>query len=76
MDYEISATNHPLPPVTNTQVTQEVDTSSALAFIVSFNTFFGMCFLVSTFVLFLIKERATKAKHIQVNTFLLKSASA
>ena len=43
---------------------------SALAFIVSYNTFFGMCFLVSTFVLFLIKERATKAKHIQVRRII------
>lgn len=36
-------------------------------FVVSFHTMFGMAFLASSFVLFLIKERATKAKHCQVN---------
>ena len=65
-EHEISLVNHPLPPATATELEQQIDTSSALAVIVSFQTFFGMCFLVGTFVLFLIKERATKAKHIQV----------
>ena len=34
-------------------------------FTISFNLLFGMSFLISSFARFLIKERATKAKHVQ-----------
>ena len=37
----------------------------AVAFIVAYNIMFGMAFLVGTFAVFLIKERAQKSKHIQ-----------
>eukprot|EP00051_Salpingoeca_urceolata_P027249 m.480607 g.480607 ORF g.480607 m.480607 type:complete len:1709 (+) comp21902_c0_seq1:465-5591(+) len=36
-----------------------------LGFSISFNILFGMAFLSSSFALFLVTERATKAKHIQ-----------
>ena len=75
-EHEISLVNHPLPPATATELEQQIDTSSALAVIVSFQTFFGMCFLVGTFVLFLIKERATKAKHIQVTEAIVANLQA
>ena len=65
-EYEISLANHPLPTASSNELEQQIDTSAALAFIVAYQTFFGICFLVGTFVLFLIKERATKAKHVQV----------
>ena len=36
-----------------------------VGFTITFNLLFGMSFLISSFALFLIRERATKAKHVQ-----------
>ena len=38
---------------------------NGVGFNISFNILFGMAFLASSFVIFLVQERASKAKHIQ-----------
>ena len=62
--YSISTTNHPLPRTTQQRVKDQV-TQGSTGFTLAFNVVFGMSFLASSFVVFLISERATKAKHIQ-----------
>ena len=66
-DKSIQCSNHPLPRASSIQIEEELNTSIPLAIFISYNVVFGMCFLVATFVLFLIKERVSKAKHIQVD---------
>lgn len=72
-DHSIKTTNHPLPRETSAVVEEDIETSNAMAFVVAYNIAFGMAFLVGSFILFLIKERVTKSKHIQfasgVNAF-------
>ena len=63
--YQITTINHPLPRRSTTQATDELNTGYVVSFIVSWCVSFGMAFLVGTFVVFLIKERVTKSKHIQ-----------
>ena len=65
-DKEIRTVNHPLPRAINSQLEQEINTSTLFAFLVAFYVYFGMCFMLATFIVFLIKERSSKAKHIQV----------
>jgi len=36
-----------------------------IGFQIAFNLCFGMAFLASSFILFLVQERASKAKHLQ-----------
>ena len=71
--YTIEAVNHPLPRESSAAAEEEIETSNAMAWIVSYNVAFGMAFLVGSFILFIIRERVTKAKHIQfvsgVNVF-------
>ncbi|KAL3876097.1 hypothetical protein ACJMK2_033975 [Sinanodonta woodiana] len=62
--YSLSTVNHPLPR-TESDVLRDEMTAGTTGFTVAFNVVFGMSFLASSFVLFLIKERATKAKHVQ-----------
>lgn len=38
---------------------------NGVGFNVSFNILFGMAFLASSFVIFLVQEKASKAKHLQ-----------
>ena len=66
--HEIRTVNHPLPRAINNQLEQEINTSTIFAFLVSFYVYFGMCFMMATFIVFLIKERSNKSKHIQVST--------
>ncbi|XP_052767410.1 phospholipid-transporting ATPase ABCA3-like isoform X2 [Mya arenaria] len=74
----LSVTNHPLPRTTDDKVRDETQ-SETTGFTVAFNIVFGMAFLASSFALFLIKERSTKAKHLQlssgVNVFVFWSAT-
>ncbi|CAD5112606.1 DgyrCDS1819 [Dimorphilus gyrociliatus] len=78
-EHGVKATNHPLPRDTNEQVEDELRSSAALGMIIAFNVMFGMAFLVGTFAIFLIKERAVKSKHLQfvsgVNSFSFWSAT-
>ena len=39
--------------------------SNGLGFNIAFNGLFGMAFLASSFVVFLVQERTNKAKHVQ-----------
>lgn len=64
MSYSMTTVNHPLPRTLNDKAQDEL-TKETTGFTISFNLMFGMSFLASSFVLFLVKERASKAKHIQ-----------
>ncbi|XP_061181930.1 phospholipid-transporting ATPase ABCA3-like isoform X1 [Saccostrea echinata] len=62
--FTLTTVNHPLPRTEEQKIREETE-GSTTGFTIAFNFVFGMAFLSSSFVLFLIKERATKAKHIQ-----------
>ena len=62
--YTIATTNHPLPQTAQDMVNDKV-LEEEEGFTISFNVMFGMSFVASSFVLFLIRERATRAKHGQ-----------
>ncbi|XP_041362406.1 phospholipid-transporting ATPase ABCA3-like [Gigantopelta aegis] len=62
VDFEMS--NHPLPRSNASKLNDEM-TQGFQGFMLAFNVCFGMAFLASSFAVFLVKERATKAKHIQ-----------
>lgn len=62
--FTLSAVNHPLPRTITEQVDDQM-TKAYEGFSVAFNVLFGMAFLASSFVIFLIKERASRAKHCQ-----------
>lgn len=62
--FTLTTVNHPLPRTEEQKIREETQ-GSTTGFTIAFNFVFGIAFLSSSFVLFLIKERATKAKHIQ-----------
>ncbi|XP_059176010.1 phospholipid-transporting ATPase ABCA3-like [Physella acuta] len=64
-DYNIETANHPLPRLTANKAQDEASGKDFTAFTVSFNIGFGMAFLASSFVVFLVRESTVKAKHIQ-----------
>lgn len=64
MSYSITTVNHPLPRTAADQINDAL-TKDVEGFTISFNMMFGMAFLSSSFVLFLVKERESRAKHIQ-----------
>lgn len=59
----INTTNYPMPRNKIEQAQDRQD--DQMGFYISFNILFGMAFLASSFILFLVTERANKAKHIQ-----------
>ncbi|XP_063839916.1 phospholipid-transporting ATPase ABCA3-like isoform X2 [Scylla paramamosain] len=59
----ITTSNHPLPRTDIEKLTQ--DQRQNLGFQIGFNLAFGMSFLAASFVIFLIQERSSKAKHLQ-----------
>lgn len=63
-DFSITTVNHPLPRTTEEKIKEQV-TRGSTGFVIAFNVVFGMSFLASSFVVFIIKERSTKSKHIQ-----------
>lgn len=63
--YSITTINHPLPRSPNEQASDQLNQGVFTGFAVAFNMLFGMSFLASSFVLFLVKERANKSKHVQ-----------
>ncbi|KAI9562460.1 hypothetical protein GHT06_009893 [Daphnia sinensis] len=63
-EYRLTVTNHPLPFDDFSKLNNDAS-SSSLGFQVGFNISFGMAFLAASFVIFLVKERVTKAKHLQ-----------
>ncbi|CAG5129798.1 unnamed protein product [Candidula unifasciata] len=64
-EYSFETINHPLPRLTANKIQDERDGKDFTGFTLGFNITFGMAFLASSFVLFLVKERSVKAKHIQ-----------
>ncbi len=63
-DHSVTIINHPLPseiPVTQ----EETLTGATMGFTVAFCVFFGLSFLTSTFVYFLIRERQVGSKQLQ-----------
>ncbi|CAG7726830.1 unnamed protein product, partial [Allacma fusca] len=66
-DVTIKLSNHPLPFTVEDDISN-VKTFWSAGFQVAFNIAFGMSFLSSGFVVFLIKERESKAKHLQFVT--------
>ena len=61
----ISVANHPIPLSEADKSNKVQVTALALGFTVAFLTLFGMAFLTTSFILFLIKERFMGAKHLQ-----------
>ncbi|KAK4312219.1 hypothetical protein Pmani_016341 [Petrolisthes manimaculis] len=74
----LATSNHPLPRTDLEMLTQ--DQRQSLGFQIGFNLAFGMSFLAASFVIFVIQERSTKAKHLQfvsgVNLWTYWTASA
>ena len=62
--YDIYTVNDPLPKMVSAQINDQINFDFN-GFIISFNVMFGMAFLASSFVVFLIGERSLKAKHCQ-----------
>ncbi|XP_046356672.2 phospholipid-transporting ATPase ABCA3-like [Haliotis rufescens] len=64
-DHSITTINNPLPYQGKTSKGHSVFSILFLGFSVAFCLLFGMAFLTSSFVFFLIKERQVGAKHLQ-----------
>lgn len=63
--HQITTINHPLPLTLAEKNESVVVTALATGFVLAFLVLFGMAFLSTSFILFLIKERSTGAKHLQ-----------
>ncbi|KJE88968.1 ATP-binding cassette sub-family A member 1 [Capsaspora owczarzaki ATCC 30864] len=59
----IRTTNYPMPMNAQEAALQAQDSAASLS--LGFNVLFGLSFLASSFILFLVQERASKAKHLQ-----------
>ncbi|PFX17779.1 ATP-binding cassette sub-family A member 3 [Stylophora pistillata] len=62
-NYSLMTVNHPLPR-TAKESANDLQ-RNGLGFNVAINILFGMAFLASSFVVFLVQERSNKAKHVQ-----------
>jgi ATP-binding cassette subfamily A (ABC1) protein 3 len=60
----VTVVNHPMPRTVNDTVSDEL-TRDIQGFSIAVNLLFGMSFLAASFALFLVRERAVKAKHCQ-----------
>ncbi|XP_063961818.1 phospholipid-transporting ATPase ABCA3-like [Lytechinus pictus] len=63
--YQITTINHPLPRTIEEQASDQLNIGVQTGFAISFNMLFGMSFLASSFVVFIIKESTVKSKHVQ-----------
>lgn len=57
----IVTSNYPLPSTADNLAAS----NGGVAFSVAFNILFGLAFLATSFIIFLIKERETQSKHVQ-----------
>ncbi len=65
INHSIVSVNHPIPRDVEDEINDKLR-ELYMGFTLSFNILFGMAFLASSFVVFLIRERAIKAKHCQI----------
>ncbi|KAM9280081.1 retinal-specific phospholipid-transporting ATPase ABCA4 [Cariama cristata] len=63
-EYGITAVNHPLN-LTKEQLSEVTVLTTSVDAVVAICTIFAMSFIPASFVLYLIQERVTKAKHLQ-----------
>ena len=63
-NYSLNTVNHPLPRSVEDEI-KDTLSFDFMGFTVAFNVMFGMSFLASSFLLFIIKERSVKAKHCE-----------
>lgn len=63
--FQITTNNHPLPPNNNDRLEDWLATG-VVEFNLAIFLMFGMAFLASSFVVLLIRERISKAKHLQL----------
>ena len=61
----IVTVNHPLPRSEETRTKEAENQGSTLAFVFSYNVSFGLAFLVGSFVIFVVNQRSSNAKHSQ-----------
>ncbi|KAL3853226.1 hypothetical protein ACJMK2_016782 [Sinanodonta woodiana] len=64
--YTISTTNHPLPKKLTDNTRRLFFSTTGTAFTIAISILFGMAFMATSFIIFLIKERSNGAKHLQV----------
>uniref|UniRef100_A0A8C5ANL4 ATP-binding cassette, sub-family A (ABC1), member 4b n=1 Tax=Gadus morhua TaxID=8049 RepID=A0A8C5ANL4_GADMO len=64
VEYGITAVNHPLN-LTKEQLSEVTVLTTSVDAVVAICVIFAMSFIPASFVLYLIQERATKAKHLQ-----------
>ena len=65
-NYNIQTTNHPFPKRLNDNTRAVFFSTSGTGFTIAISVLFGMAFMSTSFIIFLIKERAVGAKHLQV----------
>ena len=64
--YSISAVNHPLPKKLGDNARRLFFNTNGTGFTIAISILFGMAFMSTSFIIFLIREKAVGAKHLQV----------
>ena len=64
--YNIHTINHPFPKKLKDNQDAVFFATQGTGFIVAISILFGMAFMVTSFIIFLIKEKSVGAKHLQV----------
>lgn len=63
--YTITTTNYPLPRSDNVQASSEIINKRMAGFVFAYCMTFGLAFLLSTFIVFPIKEQSIRSRHLQ-----------
>lgn len=63
---DITVTNHPLPKKIDDNLRRLFFATNGTGFTIAISVLFGMAFMATSFIIFLIRERAVGAKHLQV----------
>jgi hypothetical protein len=66
-EHTMTVVNHPMPKAELAQAKDDFFVALMLGFSIGFSMLFGMAFLTASFSYFLIRERQTGAKHLQVS---------
>ena len=64
--YKIQVTNHPLPKKITDNLRRLFFSTNGTGFTIAIAILFGMAFMATSFIIFLIRERSVGAKHLQV----------